>query len=97
MLGQTKRLVTSEPYSIVRHPSIIGKFLGILGIGLIFNSFSFVFIIIPLLLCYAVFERIREEKRLVKLWQDEYTAYKKKAPFILPKIKSIILLFKSNK
>lgn len=87
MLGRTKRLVTSGPYSVVRHPSVIGKLFGALGLGLIFNSFSFVFIIFPFVLCYIFIERIKEEKTLTGLWQKEYLEYKRKVPFMLPGIK----------
>lgn len=97
MLGQTKKLVTRGPYSLVRHPSIIGKFLIVLGVGIMFNSFSFILIIIPLLFCYAYFERIREEKRLLKLWHNEYLEYKNRVPRLLPKIKSLFALFTDSK
>ncbi len=96
MLGQTKRLVTKGPYSIVRHPSVIGKFSGVLGVGILFNSSTFVFIVIPLLLFYALFERVREEKRLIQIWKDEYLNYKKTVPFIIPRLRDILLLSKSS-
>lgn len=97
MLKQTKKLVTCGPYSIVRHPSIIGKTIIVLGTGIIFQSFSFIFIMIPLMLCYACFERVREEKKLLELWPLEYREYKKRVPFLLPVKKSLFMLFKHNR
>lgn len=89
--GHTKKLVKSGPYSIVRHPSIIGKFLGIISLGFLSNSFSFTFIISPILLTGSLIDKIlREEKILERLFKEEFRDYKKEVPLIIPKIKDIL-------
>jgi len=83
--GQTKKLVKVGPYSIVRHPSIIGKLFGVMGLGFLFQSFSFTLIIIPILFVGSLLDKIfREEKHLEKIWGREYIEYKKSVPMIIP-------------
>lgn len=95
--GHTQKLVKNGPYSLVRHPSIIGKFLGIIGLGLLSKSFSFTFIIAPLLLIGSLIDKIlREEKILARLFKEEYIDYKKNVPFIIPKVKDILGVFTKN-
>lgn len=89
--GHTQKLVKNGPYRLARHPSIIGKFLGIISLGLLSKSFSFTFIIAPILLIGSLIDKIlREEKILLKLFKEEYSDYKKTVPFIIPKIKDIL-------
>ena len=84
-LGGTKRLVTTGPFALCRHPSIIGKFFGVLALGLLVGSPAFLFIIIPLLTAYSLFAaRFMQERRCVDLWKDQYLEYRRTTPLILP-------------
>lgn len=84
-LGGTRRLVTTGPFALCRHPSIIGKFLGVLGLGLLVGSPTFLFIIIPLLTTYSLFTaRFMQERRCVELWQEAYLEYRREVPLVLP-------------
>lgn len=84
-LGGTRRLVTTGPFAFCRHPSIIGKFLGVLGLGFLVGSPTFLFIIIPLLTLYSLLTaRFMQERRCVALWKEEYLAYRRSTPLILP-------------
>ncbi|MCK4917250.1 MAG: isoprenylcysteine carboxylmethyltransferase family protein [Candidatus Omnitrophica bacterium] len=86
--GKTKQLVKTGPYSIVRHPSIIGKLFGVISLGFLFQSYSFVFIIVPILLIGSLMEKVlREEKLLEKIWGIEYIKYKKSIPMIIPRFR----------
>ncbi len=83
--GKLRHLVKTGPYAIVRHPSVIGKLLGVMSLGFLFQSFSFTFIIVPLLLIGSLLEKVfREEKKLKKRWGREYLEYKSNTPFIIP-------------
>ncbi|MBT3192701.1 MAG: hypothetical protein HN341_09125 [Verrucomicrobia bacterium] len=87
-LGGTKKLVTSGVFSLCRHPSIIGKFSGVFGFGLLVGSPTFFFIIIPALTTYSlVAVRFLQEKLCVKLWGDDYLAYRKSTPLIIPRLR----------
>ena len=87
-LGGTKNLVTTGIFSVCRHPSIIGKFMGVVGFGLLVGSPFFFFLIIPALTTYSLLAvRFLQEKLCVKLWGDDYLAYRKSTPLILPRLR----------
>jgi protein-S-isoprenylcysteine O-methyltransferase Ste14 len=87
-LGGTKNLVTTGVFSVCRHPSIIGKFLGVVGFGFLVGSPFFFFLIIPALTTYSLLAvRFLQEKLCVKLWGDDYLAYRKSTPLILPRLR----------
>jgi protein-S-isoprenylcysteine O-methyltransferase Ste14 len=88
-LGGTKKLVTSGPYALVRHPSVIGKLMGVIGLGCIFKATSFTFVIIPVLFLWSVFyNRFIQERGCVEKFKEEYIAYRKAVPMFIPKLKS---------
>ena len=88
----TRKLVTTGPYALVRHPSIIGKLLGVIGLGFLFKSITFTFIMVPLLLAGSLFLNVRyQEKIAEQRLGEEYRKYKKQVPMLIPRIKNIIL------
>lgn len=87
-LGGTNKLVISGPYSLARHPSVIGKLLGIIGLGCLFNSIFFTFVVIPLLFGWSAFyNRFIQEKGCVKRFGKDYLEYRKKVPMLIPRLK----------
>jgi len=85
-LGGTTKLVTTGPFAICRHPSIIGKFLGVVGFVLLIGSPTFSFIIIPLLTTYSLLTvRFLQERLCVRLWGEEYLEYRRSIPMIIPR------------
>lgn len=86
-LGGTRKLVTVGPYAFVRHPSVIGKLFGIVGLGCLSKSVSFTFILIPILLTWSAFyNRFIQEKVCVERFGNEYLKYRKHVPLFLPRI-----------
>ena len=91
-LGGTNKLITSGPYSLVRHPSVIGKLLGIIGLGILSNSTVFTFVIIPILFGWSVFyNRFIQEKVCVEKFGKDYLEYRKKVPMFIPRLSKIKL------
>jgi protein-S-isoprenylcysteine O-methyltransferase Ste14 len=89
-LGGTKKLVTSGPYSIVRHPSVIGKLLGIIGLGCLSKSVFFTFVVIPVLFIWSVFyNRFIQERGCVEKFGEDYLKYRKITPMFIPGLKNI--------
>lgn len=83
--GRTQKLVTTGIHAWCRNPSIWGKLLGVLSIGLALNSFSYCFIILPLLLTGSLVEKVvRQEPQLVEIFGEEYEAYRKQVPLFVP-------------
>ena len=87
-MGGTKKLVTSGPYSIVRHPSVIGKLLGIIGLGCLSGSVSFTFIVIPVLFIWSAFyNRFIQEKGCVEKFGKDYIEYRRITPMFIPRLR----------
>jgi len=91
-LGGTKKLVTSGPYALVRHPSVIGKLLGVIGLGCLFKAVFFTFFIIPALFIWSAFyNRFIQEKGCVEKFGKDYIEYRKSTPMFIPRLKNIKL------
>lgn len=85
-LGGPQRLVTTGPYALVRHPSVIGKLLGVIAVGLVFGSPTFLLIVIPLLLAYSlVTNRLIQERYCERAFGDGYRSYRRAVPMIIPR------------
>jgi protein-S-isoprenylcysteine O-methyltransferase Ste14 len=83
--GRTIKLVKTGIYAFSRNPSIFGKLLGFLSIGIAINSFSFCFILAPMLLTGSLIEKVlRQEPQLVELFGEEYQTYRKNVPLFIP-------------
>ena len=84
-----KRLITSGPYKYCRNPMALGILLFYLGLSVIFNTVSALFIqTLLVLIPWLVFVKIVEEKELEIRFGHEYLEYKKRTPFLIPISKS---------
>lgn len=83
--GRTLKLVTTGIYAYSRNPSLYGKTLGVLAVGFALNSFSFCCVLVPLLLCGSLAEKvIRQEPQLVEVFGEDYIRYRENVPLFLP-------------
>lgn len=83
--GRTMKLVRTGSYAYCRNPSVHGKLLGVLAVGFALNSFSFCFMLVPLLLAGSLVEKVwRQEPQLVAIFGDEYEQYRKEVPLFVP-------------
>ena len=83
--GRTTRLVRTGWYAHSRNPSLFGKTLGVFAVGLMLNSVSFCFILIPVLLTGSLVEKQwRQEPQLVEVFGEEYMRYRKEVPLFIP-------------
>lgn len=86
-LGGTNKLVTCGPYSLIRHPSVIGKLFGIIGLGFLSKSIIFTFIVIPILFFWSMFyNRFIQENGCVERFGKDYLEYRKKVPMFIPRL-----------
>lgn len=77
-------LITSGPYSIVRHPSYTGAFLAIVAGGVVLGSLmGFIISCIAMMIAYYVRIGI-EEKELTERFGDEYRLYQQRTKMIVP-------------
>jgi len=86
--AKTRRLVRTGPYRAVRHPSILAKLLGVLGLGLGFNSWAFLCGILPVLLAWSlVWNGSRQDRDLVRVFGQDYLDYRNQTPMLVPRLR----------
>ena len=83
---KNKNLITDGPFQYVRHPMYVSVFIMLIGIGILFFSWSWFVILIALIPVWYIECRI-EEKNLIKLFGEKYLNYKRKTGMFLPRIK----------
>jgi protein-S-isoprenylcysteine O-methyltransferase Ste14 len=86
--GCTTRLVTTDIYRCVRHPHhvAIGLFMTFLGL-LIGHTWSFLIISLSQWAWIFGFLFLVEEKELEEKFGEEYRAYRRQVPMLIPNIK----------
>ena len=83
--GRTLKLVRTGIYAYCRNPSVHGKLLGVLAVGLVLNSFAFCFVLVPVLLAGSLVEKVwRQEPQLIEIFGDAYLRYKEEVPLFIP-------------
>ena len=83
-LMATQILVVQKPYLYCRNPIFFGVINLFFGISILFNSISSLVMVLIFSVIILLYTRFIEEKELEIRFGDEYLAYKKKTPFIIP-------------
>ena len=79
-------LVDTGPYTVIRHPSVLGKLVGVVGLGLAFGSPSFLLGFVPILVIYSlVTNRWLQERHCDSRFGDVYQTYRERVPMLLPR------------
>ncbi len=83
---KNNRLVIEGPYSMTRNPLYFFSFLGLLGVGMATETFTFP--ILFLLFFAAGYPRVirDEERKLRKLFGEQYEEYARRVPAFFPRI-----------
>jgi protein-S-isoprenylcysteine O-methyltransferase Ste14 len=76
------RLVTSGPFAVVRHPVYLGFAVAILGSLALYRTWAIVFVALQGV--DLVVRVRREEEALAARLGDEWAAYRRRVPAILP-------------
>lgn len=83
-LMATQKLVVKKPYLYCRNPIFFGVINLFSGISLLLNSISSLVMVFIFSVTILLYTRFIEEKELEMRFGDEYLAYKKKTPFLIP-------------
>jgi protein-S-isoprenylcysteine O-methyltransferase Ste14 len=83
-LMATQKLVVQKPYLYCRNPIFFGLINLFFGISILFDSISSLVMILIFSVTILLYTKFIEEKELEKRFGDEYLAYKKETPFIIP-------------
>lgn len=95
--GGPVRIVDTGPYTVIRHPSVPGKFLAAAGVGLAFGSPSFLFGFLPVLLVYSLLtNRFLQEPTCDKRFGKTYQQYRAAVPMVLPRPSGIMRWFRGE-
>ncbi len=82
----TRKLITSGPYKYCRNPMALGTLLLYLGLAFILKLTSMVFLTFLFFIFLFLFIKLWEEKELGARFGEEYRKYKKRTPFLIPRI-----------
>lgn len=96
-MGYTQRLVTTGIFSLARHPSVVGKLFGVIGLAFFMRSPSFLVIIIPILFLYSFTTMILIQERFcVRNFGEAYTQYCREVPMYVPRLGRILQLLRQR-
>lgn len=84
IMAEARRLVTSGPYRIVRHPLYL--FEAMASLGILVQFFSFYSVLIYLAHCFFQFQRMKNEEAVLEGVFPEYQAYKLTTARVIPRI-----------
>jgi protein-S-isoprenylcysteine O-methyltransferase Ste14 len=82
IMPESRKLVTSGPYSVIRHPLYLGEQVAVIGIALQARS-SWVLAVLVLQFCCQLYRMTYEEEILTETF-PEYLAYAKQTARLIP-------------
>lgn len=82
----TQKLITTGPYAITRNPMTLGAFLFYQGIGIWFGSVAAIGIIMLIFAGLLRYIYIHETRELVERFGEKYLEYRRKTPFLFPRL-----------
>ncbi len=82
---RTRYLVVTGPYAVVRHPSLWGKLLGVIGLGIFLGSITFLTVVIPRALSWSLSSNTRrQDDALERAFGDAYLNWRDRTPRLVP-------------
>jgi protein-S-isoprenylcysteine O-methyltransferase Ste14 len=85
-LMATQKLVIKGPYTYCRNPMTLGTMIFYLGIAIWMGSLSAVGLALLYPAGILIYIKIIEEKELEERFGSEYFEYKKRTPFLIPRL-----------
>jgi protein-S-isoprenylcysteine O-methyltransferase Ste14 len=82
LMAEARRLVSTGPYGIVRHPLYISE--GVASFGVLIQFFSIYTVVIFLAFCFLQFQRMKNEEAVLEMAFPEYQDYKSRTARLVP-------------
>lgn len=86
-LMATQKLVIKGPYNYCRNPMTLGTTLFYFGVAIWLGSFSAVLLGLVYPVGILIYIKLIEEKELEERFGYEYLEYKKRTPFLIPRLR----------
>jgi len=83
----TQRLVIKGPYKYCRNPMTLGTMMVYLGVAIWLGSLSGLALALIYPVGILIYIKLIEEKELEGRFGSEYVEYKKKTPFLIPRLR----------
>ncbi|MBZ9697015.1 MULTISPECIES: methyltransferase family protein [unclassified Mesorhizobium] len=83
LMATARRLVTTGPYSVVRHPLYICE--GVFVLGMILSHFSMLMVALGAVQFLLQYRRAKNEESILQKTFPEYDDYARRVPMILPR------------
>jgi protein-S-isoprenylcysteine O-methyltransferase Ste14 len=80
----TQKLVVEGPYAYTRNPMTLGAAAFYIGISVWYGSLTAFLLVILIFGSLLTFIYFHETRELSDRFGDEYLAYRKKTPFLIP-------------
>jgi protein-S-isoprenylcysteine O-methyltransferase Ste14 len=91
------RLVLGGPYGLTRHPSVVGKLLGVIGLALLLRSCFFLVVMLPPVLTLSLLEKyFMMERRDIEHFGPRYAQYVRRVPFFIPRPADVVRLMRTG-
>ena len=81
---RTQHLVITGPYRFTRNPMVFGAFALYFALAIYWKSLLALVVLIGFYIAVHFYLRATEEKRLLRDFGQEYDAYRKQVPMIVP-------------
>jgi protein-S-isoprenylcysteine O-methyltransferase Ste14 len=86
-LMATRHLIVRKPYSYCRNPMALGSILLYLGVATLIGSISALVLVLVWAVLLLAYIRFLEEKEMELRFGDAYREYRKRTPFIIPRLR----------
>ncbi|HSN76551.1 MAG TPA: isoprenylcysteine carboxylmethyltransferase family protein, partial [Anaerolineae bacterium] len=82
----TQELIVSPPYSYCRNPMALGAIVAYLGVCVVAGSPGAALLVAVGAIALLTYIRLVEEKEMVARFGEAYLAYRRRVPFIIPRL-----------
>jgi protein-S-isoprenylcysteine O-methyltransferase Ste14 len=83
----TQKLIVRPPYSYCRNPMALGTIVAYLGLSVIAGSLGAALLVAVGAIALLTYIRLVEEKEMVARFGEAYLAYRRRVPFIIPRLR----------
>ena len=82
----TQQLIIQKPYSYCRNPMALGAIVAYLGIAILIGSISAAVFVLSFAVLLLIYIKFLEEKEMELRFGEAYQEYRKRTPFIIPRL-----------